>query len=104
VKATIEVARAGAVAKQNGAEMSTAAGGGLVSDLDIELWVHQVDGFVPHPFWISHCKEIYLDGDESPRPLRHEYPPGKRPMIRAALSHFGILRETRELAELCCVK
>jgi len=31
-----------------------------VTDLDIERWVEQRDGFVPHPFWIAHCTELYV--------------------------------------------
>lgn len=75
----------------NKGDLRIATGGAPASDLDIELWVHKMYGFVPHPFWIIHCKKIYLEGDETPRPLRHECPLAKRPMIREALLHFGIL-------------
>ena len=30
----------------------------VVSDLRIEQWVHQQYGFVPHPFWINHCRQL----------------------------------------------
>ena len=31
----------------------------FASDLQIEEWVQERYGFVPHPFWIDHCKELY---------------------------------------------
>ena len=37
-----------------------------VTDLDIERWVEQRYGFVPHPYWIAHCKELYLLAVEKP--------------------------------------
>jgi hypothetical protein len=31
-----------------------------ITDLDIEEWVQEQYGFVPHPYWISHCRELFL--------------------------------------------
>ena len=70
--------------------------GELVGDLEIEQWVHERYGFAPHPFWISHCKEIFLHGIQlSPeaRPRWHECPPDKRLVIKEAFVHFGILAD-----------
>ena len=44
---------------------------GIASDLDIQQWVEQHYGFVPHPFWIKHCRELYLDEPCSPRNATH---------------------------------
>lgn len=67
-----------------------------VTDVDIQEWVRQEYGFVPHPFWIRHCQELYLDtasAPTEPRPVWHACPPEKRLPIKAALQHFGILRD-----------
>jgi hypothetical protein len=82
------------------AEMSAATEGDrvgeLVCDLDIEQWIHERYGFVPHPFWISHCKELFLLcgelSSETRRPW-HECPPDKRLIIREAFAHFGMMEE-----------
>jgi hypothetical protein len=29
----------------------------VVTDLQIEQWVREHFGFVPHPFWITHCNK-----------------------------------------------
>ena len=66
-----------------------------VSDLDIQEWVQEHYGFVPHPFWIHHCKELYLHTPSMPaelRPAWHECPADKQLPIKAALQHFGVLR------------
>lgn len=66
-----------------------------VSDLDIQEWVQEHYGFVPHPFWIRHCKELYLHTPSMPvelRPAWHECPADKQFAIKAALLHFGVLR------------
>jgi hypothetical protein len=68
----------------------------LASDLQIEEWVQERYGFVPHPFWIDHCKELYIQGSRSSverRPPRHECPADKRTAIREAFLHFGMLFE-----------
>ena len=68
----------------------------FASDLQIEEWVQEWYGFVPHPFWIDHCKELYIQGGRSSvegRPPRHECPVDKRAAIRDALLHFGMLAE-----------
>jgi len=68
----------------------------LVTDVDIQRWVELRDGFVPHPFWIAHCKELYSLGVEKPGDLRkpwHECPPEKRLIIREAFAHFGLLED-----------
>ena len=65
-----------------------------VDDLEIEQWIHERYGFVPHPFWISHCKELFIPGSTGLDRLPwHECPPDKRPVIREAFSHFGMLPE-----------
>ena len=30
------------------------------SIFDIQVWIAKHHGFVPHPFWIAHCVELYL--------------------------------------------
>jgi hypothetical protein len=64
------------------------------SDLQIEQWVQKEYGFIPHPFWIRHCKELYIQGPGLPvegrRPW-HECPLDKRSAIKAAFFHFGML-------------
>jgi len=65
-----------------------------IRDLDIEQWVQERYGFVPHPFWISHCRELYINEGESPEQTRrpwHECPADKRLMIREAFAYFGLL-------------
>jgi hypothetical protein len=66
----------------------------VASDLQIEQWVQKEYGFIPHPFWIRHCKELYIQGPGLPvegrRPW-HECPLDKRPAIKAAFFHFGML-------------
>jgi hypothetical protein len=53
-------------------------------------------GFIPHPFWIRHCKELYIQGPRLPvegrRPW-HECPLDKRPAIKAAFFYFGMLSQ-----------
>jgi len=66
-----------------------------VPDLDIEQWVHEHYGFVPHPFWIGHCKELFLR-EQRPAEARkpwHECPLDKRPIIREAFAHFHMLAD-----------
>ena len=66
------------------------------SDVEIQQWVQKRFGFVPHPFWISHCKELFLEGAESSQDVRrpwHECPPDKRTAIREAFLELGILDE-----------
>ena len=73
---------------------ATAIPGELVRDLDIEQWIEERYGFVPHPFWISHCKELYLENMKTPdgtRRLWHECPVDKRLMIREAFVSFGMM-------------
>jgi len=68
----------------------------FASDLQIEEWVQEWYGFVPHPFWIDHCKELYIQCGRSlveGRPPRHECPVDKRAAIRDAFLHFGMLAE-----------
>jgi len=65
-----------------------------VPDLQIEQWINERYGFVPHPFWISHCKELFLrevePSAETRRPW-HECPADKRVFIREAFAHFHML-------------
>jgi hypothetical protein len=78
--------------------MSIPAGANLsgerISDFDLEQWVHEHYGFVPHPFWISHCKELYLGETGTPGNVRkpwQECPADGRPAIRDAFVHFHML-------------
>jgi len=67
-----------------------------VTDVDIQRWVEQRYGFVPHPYWIAHCKELYhltLEKPEDPRKPWHECPPEKRLIIKEAFVHFGLLED-----------
>ena len=68
-----------------------------ISDLEIEQWVQEHYGFVPHPFWIGHCKELFLGDAGTPRNIRkpwQECPADKRAAIRDAFVHFHILPES----------
>ena len=67
-----------------------------VTDLDIQRWVDQRYGFVPHPYWIAHCKELFhlaVEKPEDPRKPWHECPSEKRLIIMEALAHFGLLED-----------
>lgn len=74
--------------------------GKAVSDLDIQEWVRQNYGSVPHPYWISHCRHLYLQVVcEWPRKPWHECPPDKREAILRAFEHFGLMQNAgRKLA------
>ena len=73
---------------------ATATSRNPLSDLVIEEWVCERYGFVPHPFWVIDCKEIYLNENRhQPFDARHKCPPDKRLMIREAFVHFGLLPE-----------
>lgn len=62
-----------------------------VTDLDIQEWVVKHHGFVPHPAWIAHCRELYLG---APPALRsQDCPPDKRMAIRQALVSLGVISE-----------
>lgn len=65
-----------------------------VNDLEIEQWIHARFGFIPHPFWIGHCRELYL-AEQTPKPRLpwHECPTDKRSAIKEAFIYFGILNE-----------
>ena len=68
----------------------------FASDLQIEERVQERYGFVPHPFWIDHCKELYIQGGRSSvegRSPRHDCPADKRAAIKEAFLHFGMLPE-----------
>lgn len=64
------------------------------SIFEIQQWVSAHHGFVPHPFWIEHCLELYL-GSPQPKGRRpwHECPEDKRTAIKEAFIHFGLLLE-----------
>ena len=67
-----------------------------VTDVDIQRLVKQRYGFVPHPYWIAHCKELYRLAVEKPKDPRkpwHQCPPEKRWIIREAFAHFGLLED-----------
>ena len=64
-----------------------------ITDLDIEEWVWEQYGFVPHPCWIGHCRELFLNGGEAAREDRRpwqECPVDKQAGIREAFVHFGL--------------
>jgi hypothetical protein len=63
------------------------------SILDVQEWIAEHHGFVPHPFWIDHCLELYLGSATASegRPPWHECPEDKREAIREAFIHFGLL-------------
>lgn len=66
----------------------------VATDLQIEQWVQKQHGFVPHTNWISHCRELYIEGAESSEANRlpwHECPPDKRFALKEAFLHFGML-------------
>jgi hypothetical protein len=65
------------------------------SIVEIEEWVSQNYGFVPHPYWIDHCRELYLGSARSSEGHTpwHECPQDKREAIRNAFIHFGLLSE-----------
>ena len=67
-----------------------------IADLDIQQWVEEHYGFVPHPYWISHCRELFLRSLEA-IPERHkpwyQCPEEKREGIRRAFLHFGLIPE-----------
>jgi hypothetical protein len=66
----------------------------VAKDLQIEQWVQRQYGFVPHPYWISHCRELYIEGTEPSEQNRrpwHLCPPDKRLVIKEAFLHFGII-------------
>jgi hypothetical protein len=67
-----------------------------IADLDIQQWVQEHYGFVPHPYWISNSRELFLRSleptPESRRPW-HECPEEKRLAIVEAFVHFGLLPE-----------
>jgi hypothetical protein len=67
-----------------------------IPDLDIQQWVQEHFGFVPHPYWIHHCRELFLTGAEPVAEDRrpwHECPLDKREGIRQAFLHFRLLAE-----------
>lgn len=74
-----------------GTPRNSAAVAETVSDLDIQEWVHEHHGFVPHPAWIAHCKELYLGVPPVERSPASECPAAKRAAIREAFLALGIL-------------
>ena len=65
-----------------------------IADLDIQEWVEEHYGFVPQPYWISHCKELFLAGAETTAERRkpwHDCPLDKRSSLREAFVFFGLL-------------
>ena len=67
-----------------------------IADLDIQQWVEEHYGFVPHPYWISHCRELFLRSlepvPEGHKPW-HQCPEERRDGIRQAFLHFGLIPE-----------
>jgi hypothetical protein len=68
----------------------------LATDLDIQKWVQERHGFVPHPAWITHCKQLCGLAVENVRLYQqarfHQCPPDKHPAIKQAFRHFGMMR------------
>ena len=64
-----------------------------VNDVDIQEWVSKHHGFVPHPSWIAHCRELYLNVPSIQRSAWNECPPDKREAIRQAFVALGLLRD-----------
>jgi hypothetical protein len=64
----------------------------------IQRWLVERYGFRPEPSWITHCKEIYglpvSDRADSYRPPGRQCPSERRPLIREAFEHFGLLPKT----------
>ena len=72
--------------------LAKSAGSKAVGDLEIEEWINENYGFVPHPYWIAHCKELYLGVPAAEdRPPSHQCPLDKRAAIRNAFFRFGML-------------
>jgi len=65
----------------------------MPTDLDIQKWVFRSHGFVPHPTWIVHGRELYLNAATASRSPADECPPDKRLAIRDAFVALGMLRE-----------
>jgi hypothetical protein len=67
---------------------------------EIQKWVESQFGFTPETCWIADCKELCglplgeapnRRGDERAKPC----PPEKRPAIRKAFQHFGMMDDMR---------
>jgi hypothetical protein len=61
-------------------------------DVEIQYWVYKHHGFVPHPYWIAQCRELYLGSPAKSRPPERECPPDKRKAVREAFVALGILK------------
>ena len=65
------------------------------TDLAIQKWVERQHGFVPHPEWIAHCKQLCGLLVENVRAYRQsrfdQCPPEKRAAIKQAFRQFGML-------------
>lgn len=64
-----------------------------VNDVDIQEWVSKHHGFVPHPSWIAHCRELYLNSPRGERSTWNDCPPDKRAAIREAFAALGLAPE-----------
>lgn len=60
-----------------------------VTDFDIQEWVFQHHGFVPHPAWIADCAQRYLGIQRAEH--SQECPADKRAAIREAFVALGML-------------
>jgi hypothetical protein len=65
---------------------------------EIQKWVETQFGFRPETCWIAHCKELCgMPLGEAPNRRGNERakpcPPEKRPAIRKAFQHFGMLED-----------
>ena len=67
---------------------------------EIQQWVRTQKGFVPKTCWIAHVlSDLGLTTRTAPNrinPRGREYPcpPEKRPAILAALTHFGMVKNS----------
>jgi hypothetical protein len=65
------------------------------TDQEIQKWVFDRHGFMPEAAWIADCKQQCGIPVEDVRAFQHARftpcPPQKRPAIKQALRHFGML-------------
>ena len=63
----------------------------FVTDADIQQWVQERHGFIPHPSWIAHCRALYSGAPPERRPPWLKCPRDKRRAIREAFVALGVL-------------
>jgi hypothetical protein len=65
----------------------------MATDLEIQKWVEERHGFVPHPGWIEHCRELCGLPAETLY-TASPCPPDKQVAIKQAFRHFGMLPQS----------